>query len=491
MSPSVRRLGTEERLDALLRSRSLYEIGAAIEPPERIVGRPPSNPAYATLFLAVLGRVSRSTVRAETDLAHADTWTVIRRRMIEALRAHDLDLPHPGKKPPAWHHWRRLRDTHLSTDEGLATLSRAFTESSVTLARSIGLLDPHGPGSFTHPDKTRALYGDGTTIRPIYKPPAAIRTPGPGGKDQIAYPDPRTGELLDTPPRRFDPDTAEYHGHAGPVHGHAYVTFQARGPQPYARVILAAKRVPAPGQEAATALEVLRDLHPHIRDGAQVVVYDGAMRGVHIEHIMRNFGWLTIAPIQKHKTEPGPDSPSAIRMPSGTLARGFLLEPVTHAVRSGRCTHLLAAVAGRVVEIGLDDKGDPFILRETHRRAIKRSPRKSGNYHFNAGITIHCPSEPFTIWLAPHPTDSDPHRPEHIRLLPEGDDDWRNIRGIRSDAEGTWSQLKRTLIADRSASLGWRRGLIDLYAFAILNNAYTEAAHSRRSPTTRLLRSVT
>lgn len=490
MSPSIRRLGTEERLDALIRSRSLYDIGAAIEPPDRIVGRPPSNPAYATLFLAVLGRISRSTVRAETDLAHAHTWSNIRARMIQALHTHDLDLPHPGKTPPAWHHWRRLRDRHLTTDEGLATLSRAFIESAVNLARTMGLLDPHGPGSFTHPDKTRALYGDGTTIRPIYKPPAAIRTPGPDGNDIITYVDQRTGELLDTPPGRYDPDIAEYHGHAGPVQGHSFVTFQARGPQPYARVILAAKHVPAPGQEAATALKVLRDLYPHIRDGAHIVVYDGAMRGVHIEHIMRNFGWLTIAPIQKHKTEPGPDTPSAIRMPNGTLARGFLLEPITHTTSSGPCTHTLAAVAGRVVEIDLDDKGDPFILRETHRGPIKRSSRKSGNYHFNVGITLFCPNEPFTTWLAPHPTNTNPHRPEHLRLIPEGDDVWKSIRGIRSDAEGTWSQLKRTLIADRSASLGWRRGLIDLHTFAILNNAYTEAAHRQRSQPSKRLRSV-
>jgi hypothetical protein len=487
MSPSIRRLGTEERLDALLRSRVLYEVGAAIEPPERIVGRPPSNPAYATLFLAVMGRLTRSTVRAETDLAHGDTWAAIRLRMVAALRAHGLDLPHPGKKPPAWHHWRRLRDTHLSTDEGLATMTRAFTESSVALARSIGLLDPHGPGSFTHPDRTRALYGDGTTIRPMYRPPAAVRSPGPDGDDVISYPDPRTGELLHAPPGRFDPDTAEYHGHAGPVHGHSYVTFQARGPEPYARVILAARRVPAPGQEAATALEVLRDLHPHIRDGAQVVVYDGAMRGVHIDRIMRSFGWLTIAPIQKHKSEPGPDSPSAVRMPNGTLARGFLLGPATHISDVGPCTHLIAAIAGRVVEIGLDERGDPFVLRETHRGSIKRSPRKSGTYHFNVGITIACRDEPFTIWLAPHATETDAHRPEHFRLIPEGDDDWRSIRGIRSDAEGTWSQLKRTLIADRSASLGWRRGLIDLLSFAILNNAYAEAAYHQRSRPSRRL----
>lgn len=490
MSPSIRHLGTEQRLSALINSRTLYEIGTAIEPEAAPVGRPATNPAYAVLFLAVLGRLSRSTVRAETDLAHANTWTTVRHRMINAIHHHGLDIPNPGRTPPAWHHWRRLRDNHLTTDHGLAALSRAFTTSAVTLAHDIGLLDPKGPGSFTHPDRSRVLYGDGTTVRPIYKPPTAIRTTDDHGQPITLYPDLSTGELLHTPPRRFDPDTAEFHGHAGPVHGHSYVTFQARGPQPYARVILAARHVSAPGQEANTALAVLKDLHRHVGNGAQVVVYDGAFRGIHIDQIMRECGWITIAPTQKHRTPIDPEAPAAIRLPNGTLARGYLLAPVTHTTPTGTCTHTLATVNGRAVEIDLNIDGDPVVIRETTRGPIKRSPRKSGNYHFNAGITIHCPDEPFTTWLSPHATADTPNQPERLRLIPEGDVDWTRIRGIRSDAEGTWSQLKRTLIAERAASLGWRRGLTDLYTFAILNNAYTEAAHLARTTPTLHLKSA-
>ncbi len=63
---------------------------------------------------------------------------------------------------------------------------------------------------------------------------------------------------------------------------------------------------------------------------------------------------------------------------------------------------------------------------------------------------------------------------EIFRLLPDGDPDNLNIRGIRSDAESSHSQFKRTLITERAMSVGWRRGLIDYYAFAWYSNALTE-----------------
>lgn len=36
------------------------------------------------------------------------------------------------------------------------------------------------------------------------------------------------------------------------------------------------------------------------------------------------------------------------------------------------------------------------------------------------------------------------------------------------------SQFKRTLLVDRAMSLGWRRGLVDYYAYALMANALTE-----------------
>jgi hypothetical protein len=110
------------------------------------------------------------------------------------------------------------------------------------------------------------------------------------------------------------------------------------------------------------------------------------------------------------------------------------------------------------------------------RGAVKRARRSNGRYHFNVGYQLDCPHEPLTIWLSPHPgrDDTDTRRPENLRIIPTGDPDADRLQGIRSDAESFHSNYKRTLIVDRAMSLGWRRGLVDLYCFARLNNALTE-----------------
>ena len=36
-------------------------------------------------------------------------------------------------------------------------------------ARELGLLDPDGAGSWTHPDLSRTLYADGKVVTPLFK----------------------------------------------------------------------------------------------------------------------------------------------------------------------------------------------------------------------------------------------------------------------------------------------------------------------------------
>jgi hypothetical protein len=141
----------------------------------------------------------------------------------------------------------------------------------------------------------------------------------------------------------------------------------------------------------------------------------------------------------------------------------------------GACTHQLAAIAGRVAEIGLDETGDPVVVSEPNRGPVKRSRRRDGGHHFNVGYQIPCPIEPFTTWLSPHPDGDDLSRPHNLRVIPEDDPDFQQLHRLRNDSENFHSNLKRTLLCDRAMSLGWRRGLLDVYAFALLNNALTEA----------------
>lgn len=393
--------------------------------------------------------------------------------MVDTIRREHLDLPLPGPTPPAWHHWRRLRDDHLTTDEGLAHLAGLHVPRAVALARSIGLLNPRGPGTLTHPSSTRALYGDGTIVRPIYGPPTAIRTLDDDGRTVVLYPDPATGALLPQPPRRYDPDIAEHHGHGGPVHGHGYVTWHARGSAMYERVVLALDHIPAPGQEAATAVRLLADVHRAARDGVQVVIYDGALRGTHIDEIMTRYGYLVVAN-QPTYTDPNLATTAMVKTGDGQRAPSLPLRIFTHPGSTGLCAHTLAAVNGSVAEIDLDETGDPVVRQFLTRGAVKRARRGDGRYHYNIGYRIACHTDNYDVWLSPHADHTGDPRPENLRVLPHGDPDTLHLKGLRSDAESVHSHFKRTLITNRAMSLGWRRGLLDYYCWAWYNNALAE-----------------
>jgi hypothetical protein len=474
MSPTTRYFGTLDRVRAVLNHGAIYEIGAALDQP-RDLGHPPVHPPYVLLVFAALARAARSTVRVETDLLEPENWEHMKRGMAATVARLGLDVPPPGRIPPAWHHWRRFRDDHLVTDEGLATLARLHLPAAARLAQDIGLLRSNRPGSFTHPSRERAIYGDGTIVRPIYNPPRAIRVPNADGTATVPmYLDSESGELSETPFKRFDPDIAEHHGHQGPVSGHGYVAFHARGRGTYERVTLSISHIPAPGQESATALSSLADIYRHLKGAVETVVYDGAIRGAHIDHIMSNYGYLVIAKQPELDATTDPVPASLVLTSDGKRYPNYPIGTVTHDGTNGACAHHLIAINGRPADVGLDESGDPVVLALLERGPIKRARRKNGKYHFNAAWDVPCANGDFTTWLSPHAKKEGDPRPEILRLLPDGDPDFLNIRGIRSDAESTHSQFKRTLITERAMSVGWRRGLIDYYAFAWYSNALTE-----------------
>ncbi|RHA37751.1 hypothetical protein [Cellulomonas rhizosphaerae] len=471
MARPVVRIGTLDRLQAVLSSPSIYRLGAELTHEHRI-GRCTTHPPYVMLQFAALARLARSGIRVEVVLANATTWAYARQTIASALAQADVDLPEPGRTPPTWEQWRWFRDHHLATEDGLGTLGRVYPQVAVELARSIGQLNPRGPGSLTHPDASRTVYGDGTIVRPIYQPPEAVRVVQPDGSTRARYPDPRTGRLEEWPSGRFDPNLAEHHGTRGPVQGHGYVAFHTRGRRAYERVVLAVDHIPEPGAEAPAAVRLLGNVARDARDGIQLVVYDGAFHGVHIDEVMRRHGYLVISKIPTGQDVPG--ALQAVRTQCGRLAKSYPLGLATHTLPTGSCSHAIATIGGRVVQLDLDERGDPVVIATPRRGPIKRTRRANGDYHFNLGYDIDCPYGDFTVWLSPGGTHGDYSRPENLRAIPDDDPDSLRLRGLRSDAESFHANLKRTLLTDRAMSLGWRRGLLDVYAFSLLNNALTE-----------------
>lgn len=470
---------TSETILALVCSPELYALADLI-PARSPVGRPRAHPPWSVIMFGALARHYRSGARTQNELATPLMWAYLQHA---AARARRLGLPATGLDgPPTWSAWMHARDYYLATDQGLAAVAAVHLDSAVDLAHQLGLASRAGGGSWSHPAKTRTVYGDGTLVTPMYRPPKAIRQLDPDGTVRVSYPDPETGELRTTPPRRYDPDALEHHGKAGPVHATNYVAWHLRGPSYYERVILTIGVVQAPGREADTAVALLGDIHRVLKDDVQAAVYDGAMRGRHLDVIMRRYGYVPIAKV--HTDTPTVLTPTSVRLPTGRAASSYPLGTWEHDVAGRACRHLVAAVNGAACEIGLADTGDPVLRGLLARRQVKRPRRGTGEYHFSVGYEVPCPAEPFLVWISPHnkpPTE--PARAEHVRIISAADPDGTRIVGIRSDAEGHHSMFKRTLLIDRAMTLGARRGLLDQHAYALMHNALV--LHRQRADASR------
>jgi hypothetical protein len=399
---------------------------------------------------------------------------------MRAELGHDL-VPHVGEEPPKIDAWRYARDTYLTDPDLLARLRGVFTESAVAQAREAGLLDPAGPGSLCHPDRSRTVYGDGTVVRPLYRPPTARREVDPvTGKQRTVYLD-SAGQPTERPTRRFDPDAAEHHGHSGPVHGSNFVALSIRGDAPGSRVVLAVAAVPRPGQEAATAVETARSLWQVAGSGMQAFVYDGALRGVHIDELMTQCGLVVINKVHRITRRRGQDAdgaPNDAHESRKTPGRWHTLGTWTHDTPDGDCHHQLAAVDGAVSEVGLDDAGAPAVLARLVRRQVKRPRRSTGRFHFNVAYAIPCRYGEVLAWITPHSTAAEAgHRQaDAVRVIAQGEPDFDRLYPRRSDAEALNRAYKATLPIDRATSLGRNRQLLDVLCFALLHNARTAAA---------------
>ena len=101
----------------------------------------------------------------------------------------ELWLP---ETPMRRHHYLYAR-TRWLTDPGiLAELRVMHRRLAADQAESLGLLDPDGPGSWTHPHLSRMLYADGKVLTPLFR-----AQPGDTRLDKT------TGELR---PLRAEPD---------------------------------------------------------------------------------------------------------------------------------------------------------------------------------------------------------------------------------------------------------------------------------------------
>ena len=229
------------------------------------------------LFDALLS-VYGSARKVEAELSHPIIWNHLR-HLITTRFPNDPDQWLP-ERPMRRYHYLYGRTRYLTDPTVLAELGDIHRTHAANQARQLGLMSPDGRISWTHPDLDRMLYADGKVITPLFR-----ARPGDTKLDKS------TGELR---PVRAEPDGGlHFEGTGDTAWGTKWVIVAARTKHRHGRIILDVDWVPTPGGEATTAMGCFDRLRP-LLDGAQGVIYDTALRGVHHQHLLRDLGWLPV-----------------------------------------------------------------------------------------------------------------------------------------------------------------------------------------------------
>lgn len=455
---------TLDKLEALVQNPVLFDLAEQIPiPAARAGGRPRDYPAFVYLLFGALVSVYNSARQAEAELAHPTVWALLRTEL-EAAWPGDESRRLPAK-PMRRHHWSYFRDRYLCDPHVWERVKDAFVRGSCRQAvDELGLCRPGGPGSLTHPDLSRCLYGDGKVITPLFKH-------GPG--DTWVHPE--TGEVRQ---RRFDPDAKPYKtgGSKDFVVGSKIVHVGVRSDQTYQRMILSLDL--EAGGEAKVAVELFREVAA-LLPGAQTVTYDRAFRGTHLNALLHEIGLLPICKVLAASK-------------GGGRAGGPRKEHVkwveTKKVLDqdhGMHTVPLYARAGALCWADVAADGSEVYVR-LKRRQLKRALNRDGTYRFYGMYRLPSRFGRGVICVRLDQTAADRlrgfNRTEYLRGIPPGDPDFAPLYGRRSDSESINRGLDDSMWLGRAHSVGALRQRADFLGFALSVNSMAVLAARRGRP---------
>lgn len=449
---SARGVGALTRVEAILRNPETYALAAAIPPHIPGEGRPRDYPDFMVIVYEALISVYGSARQVDAELSHRLVW-----RLIQRLVKKRTGVRLPGR-PMRRHHYLYLRTRYLTLTHVQDQLGELHREHAARQARELGLLDPDGPGSWTHPDPTRSLYGDGKVITPLYR-----AKPGDMKVNK------RTGEIR---PLKAEPDAGlHWEGTGETAWGTKFVLVAARGPGERERIILDAAFVPSPGGEAAAAMDCLQRVAP-LTPGAQAVVYDTALRGVHHQTLLRDLGLMPVNRVTARRA----GSKQKRRDPSEQRQEKTAL--VETKTVDGHIVNLYSR--GGVLGIGqIDDQGEMHFV-ELQRIRTHRTKGKDGKYRWYNDYRLPAGG---TITVRLHGNADDErrrlNRPENVRPISPKDPDFHRLFRQRNDAESINRGLDDTLFLRRAHSVGHRRQWINLLGFALMVNSLALMEHRK------------
>ena len=442
-----------DRVEAIIRNNAIYELAKLVpQREEGDAGRPRDFPDYMLFLFDALISVFGSARKVEAELSHRHVWHFIR-RLVKKVHKNNPEMWLPPQRYRR-HHYEYGRNRYLTNPAILGQLQELHRRLAGEQARELGLLDPDGEGSFTHPSLDRLVYADGKVVAPLYK--------AEPGTTKVKK---ETGEIREV---RADADAdLHFQGDGETAWGVKFVITAVRSADVHGRIILDARHCPEKGGEAKYAMNALRDLAPELR-GAQGVIYDTALRGVHHADIMRDLGWLSINRVQ---------AAEVITRDGKPVKR---VEKATHIedkIVNGKTVRLFAR-AGAICTAELDHNGEQLLIELCRIKTIRREDR-NGKFRFYNTYEL---ADGNTVMVRLDTTDEDRarklNRSENVRQIPPTDPDFKRVYSRRSDAESINRGLDDSMWLGRAHSKGARRQSVNLLGYALMVNGL--ALHRRR-----------
>jgi hypothetical protein len=315
------------------------------------------------------------------------------------------------------------------------------------------------------------LHADGKVVAPLYKAkPGEIRV------------DKSTGEIREF---RHERDARlHFEGDGEAAWGTKFVLVAARGEQVRSRVILDVERVPEPGQEATVAMACFTRLASLV-PGAQGVIYDTALRGVHHQVLLRELGLLPVNRVTA--AVKGARSPR--RAEGRRVEKTVHIEDKTVFRSSGTKEAVrLFARAGAIGILRLSVDGRQ-LFEQLPRIRTHRTRGRNGLYRWYNDYELPAHEGGGTVTVRLHGNAQDRerrlNRTENVRPIPPSDPDFPGLYARRNDAESINRGLDDSLYLGRAHSRGQLRQQVELLAYALVVNSIAISEDRRRRAATR------
>jgi hypothetical protein len=453
-----------ERVEAILRNPAIYRLAEEIPQPDASLGgRPRTYPAFMWVLFEALLSVYGSARQVEAELSHPLIWRFIRTLVDEQFP--DEACLHLPPEPMRRHHYLYGRNRYLADPPLQEALLRVHREISASHARELGLMEPDGAGSWSHPHLDRLLYADGKVIAPLYR-----------AKRGESVLDAATGELREL---RAEPDAGlHFEGTGQTAYGVKFVLVAARSADEHGRIILDLDWVPNPGGETDVAMRCFRRLIP-LLPGAQAIVYDTALRGVHHQEILRDLGLIPINRVTAH-------SVSRSGKKARRVEKSRFIEDKEVTLPGGEIRRVkLYSRGGAVGIVEFDDRGEP-LFTELRRVKTHRARGKNGPYRWYNEYALPTTVGAKTVTVRLDTTHEDRarrfNRTENVRVIPPTDPNFEALFRRRNDVESINRGVDDSLYLGRAHSLGHARQLTNLLGYALMVNSLALHRHRARAP---------